>query len=240
MFKTHKWFLTIIILMLSVFVYTPTCYGNSAEPPSILIIVSNAPDDLEISIKSGNEYIKANKTDKVIETYYTFYSHEIRTASNYTLKVSTENSSFDVLLDQPTKLYNNIFTFDLKNKTLAPGKLFSRSAFLVSLRTTLTLLIEAMVFWLFGFREKKSWIVFLIINLITQGALNVWLNGSTPLESYVILTLLFGEILVFFIETMALLTLITEHNRIRTFSYVILANLLSLFAGGYIITILPV
>lgn len=71
----------ILVIMLSIFMsitIPSTCYGNPAEPPSILIIVPNPPADLEISIDTGNTYIKANEVDKVIEKYYTFYSRELR------------------------------------------------------------------------------------------------------------------------------------------------------------------
>jgi hypothetical protein len=116
----------------------------------------------------------------------------------------------------------------------------SRSILLVSMRIILTLAIEAIIFRLFGFRNKKSWIAFLIINLITQGALNIWLNGFAPLASYLVFTLIFGEILVFIAEIIAFSALIKEHRRWRILLYVITANLLSLFAGGYMITVLPI
>ncbi|MDK2905057.1 MAG: hypothetical protein PWR12_1133 [Eubacteriaceae bacterium] len=240
MFKTSRLFFTIILLMLMVIAVTPACYGNAGEPPSILIIVANAPDDLEISIGSDNTYAKASKNDRAIETYYTFYSHDLRFVDSYTVKINTGNSAFEILLEKPLKSYNNIYTLDLDNRTLTPGKLLSRSIVLVSLRIFLTLLIEAIVFWLYGFRCKKSWIVFLAINLITQGALNIWLNGFGPLANYIILTLVLGEILVFIAEIVAFLTLIQEHHPMRIFFYVITSNLLSLFAGGYIITVLPI
>ncbi|MGI6685187.1 MAG: hypothetical protein ACOX47_06880 [Bacillota bacterium] len=204
-----------------------------------MIIVPNAPEDLKISIGSGNTYAEANKTDKIIESYYTFYSRDLRTANDYTIKINTEDSAFEILLE-PIKTYNNIFTLDLENQTVAPGKLLSRSLFLVFLRITFTLLIEAVVFWLFGFRDKRSWAAFAAINLITQGALNIWLNGFTPLLSYVILTLIFGEILVFIAEVIAFSIFIQEHRGLRIFLYVIFANLLSLFAGGYMISVLPI
>jgi len=116
----------------------------------------------------------------------------------------------------------------------------SRSILLVSLRVILTLIIEAIVFWLFVFRKKNSWLAFLIINLITQGALNIWLNSSVPLASYLVFSLIFAEFFVFIAEIVLFLTLIKEHSRRRTVLYVIAANFLSLFAGGYIITVLPV
>ena len=216
------------------------CYGNSAEPPSILIIVPNAPEDLEISIGSGNTNMMANIRDKVIEKYYAFYSSELRIAKDYTVCVSTRESSFEIVLEKPLRKYNNIYTLNIADKTLKPGKLLSRSIILVSMRIIMTLVIEAIIFWLFGFRNKKSWIAFLIINIITQGALNIWLNGSAPLASYLFFSLIFMEFFVIIAEIIAFLAILKEHGRGRTLLYVIAANFLSLLAGGYIITVLPV
>ena len=240
MFKADKLFIVMILSAIMLIAITSICYGNSAEPPSIIIIVNNAPDDLEISIGSADTYTKANKTSNIIESYYTFYSRDLKADNGYNIKVSTAAGTFEILLEEPLTSYNNIYTLDLKNQKLTSGKSLSRSVLLVTLRITLTLMIEAFVFWLFGFRNKKSWIAFLVINLITQGVLNIWINGFTPLKGYIIAALIFGEILVFIFEIIAFLAIIQEHRRIRTFLCVIIANLLSLFAGGYIITVLPV
>lgn len=239
MFKKMR---STLIVMLTVFTFmaaATACYGNSAEPPSILIIVPNAPDDLEISISAGDTFIKANKTDKVIEKYYTFYSRDLRTTTDYTFKISTGGTSYNISIEEPLTKYNNIYTLNLKSQTLTPGKLLSRSILLVSMRIILTLIIEAIVFWLFGFRSKRSWIAFLVINLITQGTLNIFINGSSPLQGYIIFGLVFAEIFIIIFELIAFLAAIKEY-RWRTVFHVIIANLLSLFAGGYIITVLPI
>lgn len=241
MHKGNKVLLKMILFMLlTTAIASYTCYGNSAEPPSILLIVPNAPEDLEISIGSDNLYAKANIIDKHIEKYYTFYSQELRNVNKYSININTGDKSFEILMEEPLKKYNNIYTLDLVKQTLTPGKLLTRSVFLVSLRITLTLLIEAIVFWLFGFRDKRSWIVFFTINLITQGALNIWLNGFVPLGSYLVVSLVFGEILVFIAEIILFLAIVKEHRPSRTLLYVITANFLSLYAGGYIITVLPI
>lgn len=232
--------LILIVALSMLIVLVSVCYGNSAEPPSILIIVPNAPEDLEVSIGSGNTNMTANIRDKVIEKYYAFYSSELRIAKDYTVCVSTRESSFEIVLEKPLKKYNNIYTLNLADKTLKPGKLLSRSIILVSMRITMTLAIEAIIFWLFGFRNKKSWIAFLIINIITQGALNIWLNGSAPLTSYLVFSLIFMEFFVIIAEIIAFLAILKERGRGRTLLYVIAANFLSLLAGGYIITVLPV
>ena len=53
------------------------CYANAAEPPSIIIIVPNAPDDLKISIETDGKSYDGRVHDKVIEKYYTFYRYDI-------------------------------------------------------------------------------------------------------------------------------------------------------------------
>jgi hypothetical protein len=227
----------ILGLILMVCINPPVCSANAAAPPSIIIIVPNAPDDLNISIEPGN--IQAHRTDKILESYFSFYSYDLKSA-DYKLKITTGGSTFEVPLNAPLR-FNNIFTLDLKNQIVTPGKSFSRFVNLTSLRIVLTLIIEALVFYLFGFRKKKSWLVFLIVNLVTQGALNIWLGVSTtPMQSYLVFSLVFGEILVFVVEAAAFLFLVKEHGRSLAFLYVIVANAASLFLGGYLITNFPV
>jgi hypothetical protein len=229
-----------VFLVLLLFVpclNTSVCLANSAEPPSILIIVTNPPEDLEISL--GTDDNKAFRADKkLFESYYVFYSFQ---TAGYEIKVTTGNTVFYVALDAPLQKYNNIFTLDLKNQTLTPGEAPLRSFLLVSMRVILTLILEATVFFLFGYRWKRSWIIFLVINLLTQGALNIWLSTySIPVNSYIILLLFFGEIFVLTAEMIGFLVLIKEHRRLRTAFYVLVANLVSLVAGGYLIMMLPV
>ncbi|MGI1660153.1 MAG: hypothetical protein ACRKFN_14530 [Desulfitobacterium sp.] len=228
----------ILALMITLFL-APPCFANAAEPPSIVILVPNAPEDLTLSLDADSSG-KAKITGKAFERYYAFYYRDLKYSEDYSIKVTTAESSFRIHLEKPIKTYNNIFTLDLSHQTLEPGKSLTRSLSLVSLRVLLTLLIEAGVFWLFGYREKRSWYAFLVINLITQGALNIWLNELSPLASYLILNLIIGEVQVFIAELVVLLGFLQEHGRLRTFSYVIAANLLSLIAGGYIITYLPI
>ncbi len=215
------------------------CSANSAEPPSVIIIVPNAPHDLEIELGYSN--IKAYRTDKVIESYFCFYKYDLKQSFDYTLRVKTEDGVFEVTPDFQLDSYNSVFTLDLKNQTLTPGKPLAISIALPALRILLTLAIEAGVFWLFGYRSKRSWIAFLVINLVTQAFVNIWLiSGFNPLQSYMIFMLVLAEILVFIFELIAFLLSVKEHGKLRTAGYVMAANLLSLIAGGYLITVLPV
>jgi hypothetical protein len=233
--KMKRAFPLILLLIILLVVNAPVSSANSAEPPSILIIVPNAPHDLEISINN----IQARRTEKSFESYYTFYRSDLRSAA-ITLDVSTGGSNFSVILDSPLKSYNNVFTLDINQQTLIPGKLLLRDISLVSLRVILTLIIEGLVFFLFGFRKLRSWLIFLIVNLITQGLLNILLTSSNiPSDSYIIFPLVGGEILVFITEMIVFSFTLGEHSRLRVNTFVVTANFLSLIAGGYLITVLP-
>ncbi len=189
--------------------------------------------------KTGDAYVKVEKVEKAMEKYYTFYSRHLRDVSDYVFKVTTGNDSYEIAIDKPGERYNQIYTLNLTDRTLTPGKLLSRSVLLILMRVILTLIIEGIVFWMFGFRNKDYWIAFLIINVITQGLLNIWINGFFPIQSYLILNLVAAEILIFIAEIKAFLMII-KTQRLRTVLYVLTANLMSLLAGGYIITVLPV
>lgn len=231
--------LTLLITLLLLFALTIPSFANSAEPPAVLIIVVNAPADLEIALMNGGTATTARKTEKVIETYYTFYSRDFRESPEYILQVRTGDQSFQVPLILPVKRYNTILTFNLETRTLTEGKRPMRTAMLVSLRVGLTLLLEAAVFFLMGFRNKRTWMAFLGINLLTQGALNLWLSDMMPLESYAILALIWGELFVFMAETIAFMLLVKEDSVSRVIGTVLLANAFSLFAGGWLITVFP-
>ena len=161
----------------------PACHANSAEPPSIVIIVPGAEKDFEISIGSGGNFSKARRTVKAFESYYVFYSRDLTADGDYTLRITTGDTTFEIKMDdKPLKKYHNTYTLNMKNRTLTRGKSTSRTVLLVSFRLIFTLLIEAGVFILFRYREKKSWIAFFVINLISQGALNILINTANPVS----------------------------------------------------------
>jgi hypothetical protein len=239
MIKRNSSLLCIILLILTTFTGANICLANAAEPPSIIIIVPNAPQDLEISIDN----MQASRTEKAFESYFSFYSYSFQ-AVEYTLTVTDGSDVFEIELDSPLKEYNNIYTLDLDKRVLSEGESPSRDILLITIRIALTLMLEALVFFLFGYRQKISWIIFLTVNLVTQGVLFIWLNSlyTSPLSGdfYIILTMIFAEILIFIVEMTVFLIFIKEHRRLRTAGYVVVANLLSLILGGYLITVLPI
>lgn len=228
-----------IVIIMTLFV-TSTGYANSAEPPSITIIVPNPPNDIDIRLDIGEEYINSIRVDKLTESYFSFYSSDLGTNHNYDINMIIGENSSTIKIDKPLDTYNNIYTLDWENETLEVGKAPFRSIKLIAIRVVLTLILEAIIFLLFGFKSKKSWVIFIVVNLITQGVLNIWLNIFSSVDSYVIFGLIIAEIFVFITEIIAFLVLVREQGKLKTAIYVIIANLLSLIAGGCLISYLPI
>ncbi|SDH85309.1 hypothetical protein [Desulfosporosinus hippei] len=232
----------LLIIFFIVFSFFPTlAYANSAEPPGLIVILKNAPDDVSVSLVSTASIKDGRKSNTAWETYYAFYNRDIGNNQEVTLRVSGNDTSFDRIVGQEYLTgYNSIVTVDFPAQSIEAGKLLSRSILLVTIRVFFTLVIEGVIFILFGFRDRKSWIVFLMMNLLTQGILNLALNGVSPLNSYLIFNLIFMEFWVFIAEIIGVLVFIKEHGGFRRVSYVLVANLASLVLGGYLITVLPI
>jgi hypothetical protein len=239
--KTGKHLLMVIMLCMLILSILPAgVSANSAEPPALVILVSNPPKDLSIVLISNEMQLKALARRVAWEGYYAFYKRDLKSGGEYRFKVITNGESFECTLGAPLEGYNNVFMLDVSNGKLTPGTYPLRSALLVSIRVLLTLLTEGIIFFLFGFRQRRSWLVFLAINLVTQGVLNIWLNsGGSLMPSYLIFSLIIGEFFVFLTEMIALPIFIRE-KRLRALLHAVVANLVSLFVGGYIISVLPV
>lgn len=237
--KFHQTTVFFLLMILTILMIPSIGFANSAEPPSMIIVVSNPPKDMEISLDCDDQIIESRKTEKMLETSFSFYSYHFKGDQNYQLLVKANGETITIPMDVPLNRYNNLYTLSLKNKALTSGRVPYRNVLYVALRVIFTLIIEGIIFYAFGFREKRSWIIFLVINLITQGALNIWLNSMFPSNGYIVFALVIGEFFVFLAELIGFITLVQEQKRLKTAAYVILANLLSLVAGGYLITLLP-
>lgn len=110
-------------------------------------------------------------------------------------------------------------------------------AYAVQLLTTLTttLVIEGLLLVLFGFwKQKRNWLVFLLVNLVTQGGLAIWtahtfsLHGLTGWSALAILP---AELVILIVETAAYALLLTGQPRSRAAAYGFLANLFSAVLG---------
>lgn len=225
----------------------PAAHANSTAPPRLTVIVGFPPDDLQLSLRfedaGETETAQLIKIQTAWETQYRFTIAMLRTQlslENATLIAVSRNKSFQCPLPASAlSNYDNVISLDFAHQTVTNGQTFGRTASLVTMRVLLTLLLEGALFFLFGYRSKRSWVAFFIINLVTQGALNVALNLSFA-GAYMMFILVPLELLVIIVELIAFAVILNECSRLRTVAYVLTANVLSLGLGGLLISYLPV
>jgi len=242
----------ITVLVLTALFALPSS-ANSAEPPSLIVLVIGAPADLELYLDNAPDDdiapVKMLKTKSGWESCFRFYRHEFP-GSDFPGSIDLETplliaksggeEKTEVLSNTHLqKMYSILVTLDYDTMTVTADQPAWRVPLLVAMRVVLTLIIEGAVFFLFGYRKKRSWVCFLCLNLITQAALNLTITGPIA-PTYWMIGYIFGEAVIFITESIVMCKAVTEHSRERAVLYALSANTLSLLLGGLLINYLPV
>ena len=229
--------------------------ANSAEPPCVTVLVLAPPGDLELTIEfdstQGEEPQRLSGERMLWEGYYRFHGRwnvDPEGLTGAKLVVETGGESFALPID-PTGFarYNNLITLDVGGRQLLYGQPWWRQPLLVFLRVALTLLLEGIVFFLFGYRQKRSWILFFLVNGLTQLFVNLLLlNFVGALGNLYSAKLAFWflylpmEILVILLELFLFCPMLKEKKRWNAVLYTIAANLCSWLLGGALLAYLPI
>jgi hypothetical protein len=221
--------------------------ANSAEPPMVWILIPGTYDHVDGVLVVDSIVIKGWANENKTETYIRFYYGSIPDfnhqkeidGSDATFFITLDNKQYMIQTDIRGSGYNDLYTFDVNNLQLIKGKTFARDATLISLRLLSTLILEGLVFFIMGYRAKRTWMLFLLINLITQGCLNILLNSDRPENVYMLFVLMIAEVVIIVVEEAVLLFTVNEGKALKLFFTILLANLLSLFLGGWFILNLP-
>ncbi|MBQ5323086.1 MAG: hypothetical protein J6J07_06570 [Oscillospiraceae bacterium] len=249
----------LIFALLIAFMMPVTAFANADLPPFLTVIVENPPEDLELSVEippeNFSEYQDAPKEviirphELAWETHYRFrvigYNYDEIALNNVTLVVTAGGKTFRCdIPEEELWNYNGFVTLDIDDETLIPGTKPGRTALLAALRISVTLLLEGVLFFIWGMRKTKSWIIFLVTNLITQGWLNIYVAGPKHNQYFVMAVALF-EILFFIVEGIAFFIFIKEFSEKKggkagAFAFAFFANVLSYIVGSRMLTWLPV
>ena len=235
-------FLCVFLLILSMPV---TASANSAEPPGIIVIVLGAPEDVELSLEfpgTTEGETRTSRADAVWEQHFRFYYYvEMEQLEDACIRVTSSSGSFTCPLPEGvTNHYNNLLTLHYGSQSLTMGQPAWRQPLYIALRVGLTLLIEGVIFFLFGFRKKRSWAVFLLVNLITQLWVNIFVAGNAFSGGYWFFGYAGIEILIFLGEGIVFPMATKERPKWKFVLYALAANLASLLLGGWLISNLPI
>ena len=240
-----RYCISALVAMILAMLLPAAAFANAAEPPCLTVLVSNPPEDLSIQLQLPNgTLVSPQWQSKGWESYYRFYrsslhpDQAIKDGAMLQVESGGKSNTYPLTADALTG-YNALVTLDVSAGTLSPGQPWLRTPLLVALRVALTLVIEGLVFFAFGYRKAKDWAWFFAINLVTQGLLNLAITGPL-LGSYWFFGYGLGEVLVFAAEVCAFCALARPGKKRRAALYALVANAASLVLGGWFIASLPV
>lgn len=244
--KIHK---RILGFMIAVFLFVSVSpmvvSANAGQAPNLVVIVLNAPKDTRVSLilpKDPERDTLVWKSSKIWETHFRFlYDREMRNMKGMLLLIQSSEKEFVCELPMNYKgIYEQLLTIDYLSQSLTVGQPSWRQPLLITMRVVLTLVIEGLLFFLFGFRDICSWLYFLFVNLFTQGWLNISIVEPVFEQQYWGFMFIWLEIGILIVECIVLPLIIKEKERTITVFYAISANLVSLALGGWILGNLPV
>ncbi|MBO4933333.1 MAG: hypothetical protein J6I42_14265 [Clostridia bacterium] len=163
------------------------------------------------------------------------------------LRLTSPSNGLDVTVDAPytlMKYYNGLAKINLDpaagTVTFDTTYMPVRNVLLVLLRVSVTLVTEGIIFFLMRYRTRRSWLVFLGANLVTQTILNITLTGYMPEPlGYWEFGYAFGEVLIFLAEAIVFALLLREQPKIKAVLTAVIANAFSLSLGIALFTYLP-
>ena len=129
-------------------------------------------------------------------------------------------------------------TVDWASKTVDLPPVWA--AYLLQFLCTLlpTLLIEGALLFIFGYRSRKSWRSFLLVNLVTQGGFSAYLMVTVLNHGVSAWSLFFYlpiEFLITVVEILLYRKLLTEKSQGRAIAYAVTANICSAALGLWLI-----
>lgn len=217
---------SLALVLLALVVFSLPVFANAVQPPSLVIIVPGAPEGYTISLMNGTNDRSAKKSF-LLEDQFALYN--LPRGDEIELRLGLPGEEQTVVFDKPPG-FSPIVTIEPSTLKVTQGYSLSRIALQLFLRVGLTLLIEGAIFWFYGFRRWRSWILFVFINLVTQGYLAYSINRQNPFLSYVTMGIFMLEVGILLVEWV-FYRLTLRENRAKITEYVFTANIVSLALG---------
>ena len=170
--KKSKKIIVALLIVIIVSSVTPiTAMATSPGPQTMTLLVINAPKDLEISIvhdEVSGDWLQARVSNRLWETYYEFSlsreSAGIWPYDDITILINSKKyGEFEMTLPKANQRW---FTYrlDLETQTISQAYTHGRNLIIALCWLIPLVIIDGIVFLLFGYRQKQSWKVFAIEN----------------------------------------------------------------------------
>ena len=233
-------------------------FAIGTAPPAVTVVVYGAPKDMQMHavLQYQGEPLSCpmEHERRAWEDLYRFYRAGVSMHSHFWNGNASDFDGAVLLLESsegkkeipiPDGLLsmggsNEVLTLYYRSGELIRGFAPWRTPLLVGMRTLAALLIEALFFRLAGFSTRKSWLLFLAINIVIHGLLNWLCCGKINFTGSRYAVGFFTAILVSFLtELVAFVLLVDEYDTDRLARCLIRANLVSHTVNYVLMAFLP-
>lgn len=247
-------FILAALIILSV----PAAAASQYHAPVLTLVSSFAPGDLKLTVTIYKVDKNVERVIPVVleserkgwESHFflrreAVYGISAWFGNAYDLKDATltiEHGGESRTYDIPEKLLSERNSEDYISLNWRTGEMKAlsplRAPLVMLMWAAVAIAVEAVVFLCFGYHSKKSWLVLIIVNLVTQSAHHAIISGINVdvnrIKVYIILIPV-----LFLVEMLAFVMLIDERSRDKTITFAVVANLASQVALGLLMAVLP-
>ena len=241
----------LLTLAVSVFAAMPRYFA-----PILTVLTYHAPSDLTVTIRiqsdEGPIPIRLNAERRAWEWQHRLYradAGQIKSWFGNSKDLKDAELVFEgrgetktiVIPDEMLTVRGteDYVTMDWRTGRLTSGIPRSRAPLIYCLWVGAALLIEGVVFWLYGYRYRKSWIAFLLINLVTQGAQHA-LTAGLNLTPYLRMLYICSIPVLVVVEMVAFVLIVDELSRDKAISFAVVSNLACQAVLAVLAYVLPV
>ena len=252
MSKMKRLYLLIVVLALAFAAFLPirAASEHQLQTPGLSIFVINAPKDLRLFVQFRNsalpEPLEMQRASRYWETYYNYYYQRLPgrfdedfIGAKLIVRSSQYSYELPISRDPEMRVDKRLMTLDLKQATLDYGEPGWRAPLAVAGRVMLTLLLEGIVFFLFGLRAKSSWLIFFILNLITHSLLSSFLAHPFEAKSDFFMAVFISVWVVLVEAAIYYFTFKEIELSPKALLLALIANSVGFFLGGWIMPYFP-
>lgn len=249
-----------VLLLSAVLALTVPAAAAVYHAPVLTVVTPFAPRDLKVTVvikksdKKGERVIPVvlEAERKAWEGQYRLYREAVYGVTAwygnaYDLKdaeLILEHGGESKTVPIPAELLSERGSEDYMTLNWRTGQLSAvskwRAPLLLLMWTAVAMAVEAVVYWLYGYRNKRSWLVFFLINIVTQTAHHMIIGGlNTYLDANRMKVYILFIPLLFLVEMIAFVMFVDERSRDRTIGFAAVGNIASQAMIGALITVLP-
>ena len=226
------------------------------QPPTLTVVVLGAPKGTEMSVtlrRDEEQFHSPLECERRLwENCYRLYRAGVWQIKDWygnaydfrDAELVLKNSEGEKRVPIPEGLlqprgFNEVLTLHYRTGELCYGLPAWRAPLLIGIRLAAVLLIEGLFFYLKGFRDRKSWLLFTLINVLIHGGLNIYCSGWINVNPDMYAVFFIVVFISFLVEIAGFLLLVDEYGSDRLIGFLVPANLCSYAATLLMMNVLP-